>query len=111
MAYHYSSLKRERSAHALPEIEVFAVSAYDFLTAPIDTWMDDAMQGFDGGIDSERGRYASEIAGWYYWYCTPGCLPDSEGVYGPYKTEDEALADAREGYGNDEEDEGDDDDE
>jgi len=27
--------------------------------------------------------------GWYYWYCLPGCLPDSQ-PYGPYATEADA---------------------
>jgi hypothetical protein len=28
--------------------------------------------------------------GWYYWYCQPGCLPDSEPV-GPYDSEEDAI--------------------
>ncbi len=35
-------------------------------------------------------------AGWYWWSCSPGCLPDSEPA-GPFETEAKALADAREG--------------
>lgn len=35
--------------------------------------------------------------GYYYWFCMPGCLPDSE-PYGPYDTEEEAIADCREMY-------------
>ena len=34
--------------------------------------------------------------GWFYWFCFPGCLPDSE-PKGPFETEAEALADARGG--------------
>jgi hypothetical protein len=33
--------------------------------------------------------------GWFYWYCFPGCLPDSE-AFGPYKSYAEALAAAGE---------------
>ena len=33
--------------------------------------------------------------GWFYWYCFPGCLPDSE-ASGPYNSYNEALAAARE---------------
>jgi hypothetical protein len=33
-------------------------------------------------------------SGWYYWYCYPGCLPDSD-PYGPFKTAEAALAEAR----------------
>lgn len=28
--------------------------------------------------------------GWYYWFCFPGCLPDSDPI-GPFETEDEAI--------------------
>lgn len=34
-------------------------------------------------------------AGWFYWPCFPGCLPDGEAM-GPFETEEEALEDARE---------------
>lgn len=34
--------------------------------------------------------------GWYWQACLPGCLPDGEAM-GPFDTEAEALADAREG--------------
>ena len=27
--------------------------------------------------------------GWFYWYCFPGCLPDSE-LVGPYDSYNEA---------------------
>ena len=36
-------------------------------------------------------------SGFYYAYGFPGCLHDSDEV-GPFKTEQEALDDAREGY-------------
>ena len=32
--------------------------------------------------------------GWYWWPCSPGCLPEGEPT-GPFETEEEALADAR----------------
>lgn len=31
--------------------------------------------------------------GWYYWFCFPGCLPDSEPI-GPFETRADALEDA-----------------
>jgi hypothetical protein len=37
---------------------------------------------------------AQRYSGWFYWYCFPGCLPDSEPI-GPFDTEADALADAR----------------
>lgn len=33
------------------------------------------------------------LAGWYWWACFPGCLPDGE-PNGPFATEAEAIADA-----------------
>lgn len=40
----------------------------------------------------ETFRFAHK---WYYWYCFPGCMPESEPV-GPFDTEEDALAEARE---------------
>lgn len=37
-------------------------------------------------------------AGWYWWNCFPGCLPDSD-PSGPFDSEAAALADARESAG------------
>lgn len=31
--------------------------------------------------------------GWFYWFCQPGCLPDSE-PFGPFTTAQEAEEDA-----------------
>jgi Formamidopyrimidine-DNA glycosylase len=40
---------------------------------------------------------------WFYWCCSPGCLPDSE-ASGPYKTYREALIEATEGLDDDDDD-------
>jgi hypothetical protein len=32
----------------------------------------------------------SELAGWYFQACFPGCLPDGEAI-GPFETESEAI--------------------
>lgn len=34
-------------------------------------------------------------AGWYWWACFPGCLPDGDAM-GPFATEQEAITDAQE---------------
>ena len=39
--------------------------------------------------------FYDKACGWYWWPCFPGCLPDG-GPTGPFDTEAEALADARE---------------
>ena len=36
-----------------------------------------------------------QTEGWFYWFCLPGCLPDSE-PFGPFDSERDALDDARE---------------
>jgi hypothetical protein len=42
---------------------------------------------YDGDIEMDEG--------WYWWYCFPGCLPDSEPM-GPFGTYQEAVASAKE---------------
>lgn len=39
------------------------------------------------------GAHDAMIAGWYWWPCLPGCLPDGE-ENGPFATRQEALDDA-----------------
>lgn len=73
----YSDPSRENNTHALPDVEVFRV--------PEDVPF------------SAMGEDDYEVEpGWYWWSCFPGCLPDGDPM-GPFATESEALADAREG--------------
>lgn len=69
----YSDPTRANKPYALPDVEVFR-------------------------LDSQEAKRitgsAQAGAGWYYWYCLPGCLPDSDAI-GPFDTEAEALEDAR----------------
>lgn len=73
MGQAYSDPRRASDPHALPDLEVFFCDEND---APVD--------------DENNGCGA----GWYWWSCFPGCLPDGEAV-GPFDTEREALEDAR----------------
>ena len=70
MTQHYSDPSREHETYSLPDIEVF----------------------YSDGI-GDHGDEKLE-PGWYWWACFPGCLPDSN-PNGPFKTEEEALEDAR----------------
>jgi hypothetical protein len=45
-----------------------------------------------GEIEVEAGDEPSE-AGWYWWACFQGCLPDGDAM-GPFESEAKALADA-----------------
>lgn len=73
----YSDPSRETDPHALPDVEVFALDG-----------------SINDDVHDENGKPLE--AGWYWWTCFPGCLPDGE-PNGPFATEAEALADAREG--------------
>lgn len=70
----YSNPARESDPHALPDIEVWYHGACAF-------------------CEGERPDVCNG-KGWYYWFCFPGCLPDSDPV-GPFATEAEALEDAQ----------------
>lgn len=78
MAYHYQKEGDKDNSRSLPNIETFYLDDKEKREA---LKSDDLME-----------------KGWYYWYCLPGCMPDSEAI-GPFETEEEALEDAR--YEND----------
>lgn len=82
MAQAYSNPKRENDPHALPDLEVFYVSPAQ---------ASNRVRQYDDGSSDECTE-----PGWYWWACFPGCLPDGE-ASGPFATEAEALADARDG--------------
>lgn len=72
MAQHYSDPGRAADAWSLPDVEVFY-------------WNEDDV------ADAKQHGGAEELEpGWYYWFCFPGCMPDSEPI-GPYETEQEAV--------------------
>ncbi len=77
MTQAYSNPERETEETALPDIEVFYLGTPDIKQMVIDGAMEDECE-----------------PGWFYWFCFPGCLPDSEPM-GPFDTEADALADAR----------------
>lgn len=78
MTQHYSDPDRESDPHALPDIEIWCVSEDDIKNR----------------LPHAEGYRIAE-AGWYWWTCFPGCLPDCE-PNGPYESEAEALNAARE---------------
>lgn len=78
MSPFYSNPKCEHDVHALPNCEVF----YQHGVRNTD------------GTRSTDPNFEHIEPGWYYWYCFPGCMPDS-GPNGPYATEEEAIAACR----------------
>lgn len=77
MSQQYSDPTRADDPYALPDVEVFY---HDGTSEPGDCWTDGDGEPFP--------------AGWYWWSCFPGCLPDGDPI-GPYDTEQAALEDAQ----------------
>ena len=69
----YSDPKRESEPTALPDVEIFYATVEENFA--------------NGNVDDDGEPMPS---GWYYWYCFPGCLPDSDAI-GPFQTEKGAL--------------------
>lgn len=78
----YSNPSREADDNALPDIEVFYHTRGEIVEPLDDT--------FEGTSEDEMALET----GWYWWYCTPGCLPDSDPV-GPFGNAEAAKADAQ----------------
>lgn len=105
--------------HTPKNTEIFHLSASDFLTAGEGDWRAErlaeacpdyekettraaALAEAGEFADSEQVRAEAEndreaeaenLAGFYWWTCCPGCLPDSD-ASGPFETEEEAIEDA-----------------
>lgn len=81
----YIDESRENETYSLPDGEVF--------------WADAGEWGVDrhGERCEPTDDDCEELneAGFYWWACFPGCLPDSDPT-GPFATEAEAIAHARE---------------
>ena len=76
MSQVYSDPTRESDPYALPDVEVFRLSQLEanYNLANLD----------------HADEYTLTAAGWYWWTCFPGCLPDSD-PFGPFATETEAV--------------------
>lgn len=72
----YSDPSRAEDKWALPDVEVFYAEAGEFELDPLAV------------------EPVSNEAGWYYWFCIPGCLPDSV-PYGPFLSEADAIKSCR----------------
>ena len=95
MPQHYSDPKRESDPHALPDLEVFHLTASDFARAEHGSWLAEATYRLKPSPFSNLTD-CTPLAGWYWWACFPGHLPEGD-PHGPFASEAEALADAREG--------------
>lgn len=92
MSQAYSNPDREHEPHALPDIEVFK-RFYINCSKCGSVLLTDS--GYYSCSECERmGNTERTEQGWFYWFCFPGCLPDSD-PNGPFPTKAEALADAQ----------------
>jgi len=99
----YSDKTRESDTYSLPDVEIFELTArevaehdeeliyeymkrHEFRLASMNSAARDRM--FDAMIEEE-----GITGGWFYWYCFPGCLPDSSpmGPYASYQEAEEAM--------------------
>lgn len=101
----YSDPTRENDKWALPDVEVFQLTAEE--AAELDSDMvDEYLKRFPlatmNGRDRDRMlavmiEEQAIAGGWFYQYGLPGCLPDSDPI-GPYATHAEAIDAMREEY-------------
>ena len=100
----YSNPDREDDAYALPDIEIFQMTAIEIAEyREENVWEFSKRHEFrlchmSGKVREKMlDAMVEELGiegGWFYWYCFPGCLPDSEPV-GPFKSHAKALKAAR----------------
>jgi hypothetical protein len=101
----YSNEKRSNDKYALPDLEVFELTAEE--VAGMDEELihqytkrhEFRLATMNGTIREKMIQTIVEeeglSGGWFYQYCLPGCMPDS-GVFGPYASAKEALSAAQE---------------
>ena len=89
MSQAYADPTRANDPYALPDVEVFYCTTEEFVAAEAGTWQAERLT--DEEADSSHAQF---LEGWYYWFCSPGCLPDSDPV-GPFATEEDALINAQ----------------
>lgn len=94
MAQHYSDPKRASEPTALPNVETFLAAVVACANCDNTNAVTDYPGTCACGATLTTEDRVSADA-WWWWSCFPGCLPDSEPI-GPFDSEADALADARE---------------
>jgi hypothetical protein len=99
----FEEWQAKHRAKKLAGIEIFEVTAGDFLNAEAGSWQFEIIDtevkrlNSEGFYGEDRIREiiedtAKASAGFYWWSCQPGCLPDGE-ANGPFETSEEAEED------------------
>ena len=88
----YYAFKDEETGAPFGSCEVFHASANQLIEWE---WVQpDGDGGWTRNVGYGPERYElSELVGWYWQACFPGCLPDGEPM-GPFLSEADAIADA-----------------
>ena len=106
MGQHYSDPSRADDKWALPDVETFQMTAEEIATSgryedEIHELMHEPEYRLANFNSKARAKLIDALieqecieGGWFYWFCLPGCMPDSEAM-GPYATQAEALAAAQ----------------
>jgi len=86
----YSDPSRANDTWSLPNVEIFEASYRECeCGCSVFTEYNSACpECDDDGSDDDPDT----SIGWFYWYCFPGCLPDSEPI-GPFNSSEAAHAD------------------
>lgn len=87
----------EEGEEGLENLEIFHKNSNDFSIDDKETWMGERLRENlgDGPDEAEIKAEAEKLAGYYFWWCVPGCMPDSD-AFGPYPTAEAAMQAARE---------------
>jgi hypothetical protein len=106
MSQHYSNPKRESDAHALPDIQIFELTAREAAEQDEDM-VYEYMKRHEFRLASMNSKIREKMfdvmieqngitGGWYWWACFPGRLPNGP-ANGPFATHAKALVDAQSG--------------
>ena len=103
MSQEYSNPGRASDPYALPDVEVFQLTAAEAVEQDEDLMWEASKKFPLMHMNSREREKAIEWAveesgatgGWFWWTCFPGCMPDSS-AFGPFGSAAEALADAHE---------------
>ena len=101
----YSDESRENDPHTLPDLEIFQLTASE-VAEQDEVLLDEYMSRHEFRLAAMNSRVREKMidamieeegitGGWFYWYCFPGCLPDSPAI-GPYASAKEAKKAAQE---------------
>lgn len=104
MSQTYSDPSRETDPHALPDLEIFQLTAGE-VAGQDEEMVYEYMKRREFRFASMNSRDREKMinamvdengitGGWFYWYCFPGCLPDSDAI-GPFGSYQEAKEAAR----------------